>query len=490
MSKELKPDQANQLVTDSRGWSRREFLRSMFYTAGAVGSASWLTACMGGSGGADQAAELLPPGNTVTPTPDLPDTLPDIPELVGRFANLGPLEEPDLYGVRSPAGFTTRVVAVNKELPQPKGMSAAGPQTGGVGNRPWHIFPDGAGVVPRDNGGWIYISNSEVPGAGTIGFMYPALSGLANAAEELTPGLAQVGTLVFDPDGTIVDSYTILSGTTFNCAGCVTPWKTWLSCEEFPNGQVWECDPYQPGEGLARPTLGLFSHEAIAIDPNERRLYLTEDMPDGRFYRWLPDPADWPEGAERAALQAGRLQVMAVGGDGVEGALASPQPITWIDALNPHEPQDQNRIPESTAFDGGEGVWYFNGIVYFATKGDNRIWAVDTAAQTVEIIYDLATAEAPNNILSGVDNLFVTNQGDVLVAEDGGDMQVVAILPDRTLKPIVQVVGQDASEIAGVAFSPDGRRMYFTSDRGGRNGLGGFTNGLGMVYEVLLPDNL
>ncbi|MDL0432193.1 DUF839 domain-containing protein [Marinobacter sp. TBZ242] len=469
---------------EANRWKRRDVLRTLFFTAGAVGSASWLVGC----GGSDSTAAAPTPG-----IGDMPDgeELPEIAdELLGRFADIGPLQDADIHGVRSPQGFATRIVAINSELPQPEGMDASAPQTGGIGNRPWHIFPDGGGVVPRENGGWIYISNSEVPGAGTLGFTFPELAGLSTAIEEFTPGLAQVGTLVFDPDGTIVDSYTILSGTTFNCAGCVTPWNTWLSCEEFPNGQVWECDPYQPGEGLARPTLGFFSHEAIAIDPDERMLYLTEDMPDGRFYRWIPDPSDWPEGSDRAALQSGRLQVLAVRGEGVDAALDGPQAIEWLDVRNPHEPQHENRLPASTVFDGGEGVWFFKGVVYFATKGDDRIWAVDTLSQTIEVIYDRATAVAPNNILSGVDNLFVTSQGDILVAEDGGDMQVVVILPDGTLKPLLQVVGQDASEIAGIAFSPDGRRMYFTSDRGGRNGAGGFTNGLGMVYELILPNTL
>jgi len=475
---------SRSIIPEGNRWKRRDVLRTLFFTAGAVGSASWLTGC----GSSDSMTTVTPPV-----TGDIPDggELPEeIEKLTGRFADLGPLRDADIHGVRTPEGFATRVVAINGELPQPEGMAVSGPQTGGIGNRPWHIFPDGAGVVPRNNGGWIYISNSEVPGVGSIGFSYPELAGLTNVIEEFTPGLAQVGTLVFDPDGTIVDSYTILTGTTFNCAGCVTPWKTWLSCEEFPNGQVWECDPYQPGEGLARPTLGFFSHEAIAIDPGERLLYLTEDMPDGRFYRWVPDPSDWPEGSDRAALQSGRLQVLGVRGAGVEAALDGPQPVEWLDVQNPHEPQHENRLPDSTVFDGGEGVWFFNGIVYFATKGDDRIWALDTLAQTIEVIYDRATAVAPNDILSGVDNLFVTSQGDILVAEDGGDMQVVAILPDRTLKPLLQIVGQDASEIAGIAFSPDGRRMYFTSDRGGRDGFGGFTNGLGMVYELILPEGV
>ena len=473
----------NDSNISAASWRRRDVLRSILFTAGAATMPTWLAGCGGSSSSAGTAAGAESGAAPLSPSGS-------VDQLVGRFANIGPLQAPDGNGVKTPAGFSTRVVAINGELPQSGGMSVAAPQTGGIGNRPWHIFPDGAGVVPRANGGWIYISNSEVPGVGTIGFTFPELADVSSTIEEFTPGLAQVGTLVFDPDGTIVDSYTILSGTTFNCAGCVTPWQTWLSCEEFPNGQVWECDPYQPGEGLACPTLGFFSHEAIAIDAVNRNLYLTEDMPDGRFYRWVPDPSDWPEGAERAALQAGRLQVLCVGGDGVAGALSGPQPIRWVDARNPHEPQHQNRLPESSVFDGGEGVWYFQGIVYFATKGDDRIWAIDVAAQTIEVIYDRATAQAPNDILSGVDNLFVTAQGDVLVAEDGGDMQVVVILPDRTLKPLLQVTGQDASEIAGIAFSPDGRRMYFSSDRGGRNGLGGFTNGLGMIYELMLPEGL
>jgi hypothetical protein len=471
----------NDSKVSGANWHRRDVLRSILFTAGAATVPTWLAGCVGDSSATNAAADAIPAPQPSSGGND---------QLVGRFADIGPLQAPDGNGVRTPEGFSTRVVAINGELPQSGGMSVAGPQTGGIGNRPWHIFPDGAGVVHRSNGGWIYISNSEVPGAGSLGFTFPELADLSSTIEEFTRGLAQVGTLVFDPDGTIVDSYTILSGTTFNCAGCITPWNTWLSCEEFPDGQVWECDPYQPGEGLACPTLGFFSHEAIAIDAGNRMLYLTEDMPDGRFYRWVPDPADWPEGAERAALQAGRLQVLCVAGAGVGGALDAPQPIRWVDAKNPHAPQHQNRLAESSSFDGGEGVWYFRGIVYFATKGDDRIWAIDVEAQTIEVIYDRATAEAPNNILSGVDNLFVTAQGDVLVAEDGGDMQVVVILPDRTLKPLLQVTGQDASEIAGIAFSPDGRRMYFSSDRGGRNGLGGFTNGLGMIYEMTVPEEL
>ena len=115
---------------------------------------------------------------------------------------------------------------------------------------------------------------------------------------------------------------------------------------------------------------------------------------------------------------------------------------------------------------------------------------LNTTAQTIEVVYDMATATAPNNILSGVDNITMTPFGEVLVAEDGGDMQVVVVYPDGVLIPLLQIVGQDQSEIAGIAFSPDGKRMYFTSDRGGPNLQGGYGLGLGMLYELMIPDTL
>ena len=110
-----------------------------------------------------------------------------------------------------------------------------------------------------------------------------------------------------------------------------------------------------------------------------------------------------------------------------------------------------------------------NGIVYFTTKVDNRVWAYDTAAESLRIIYDDDRFGDP--ILTGVDNVIVAPGGDVMVAEDGGDMQIVAITPAGDVYPFLQVVGQIGSEIAGPAFDPSGTRLYFSSQRG-RGGLG------------------
>lgn len=348
-----------------------------------------------------------------------------------NLANTGALLAPDANGLMLPPGFRSRVVARSGE----KAVASS--------NYLWHASPDGGACFATDDGGWIYVSNSEE-----------------------SSGAGGVGALRFNSNGIVADSYPILANTSRNCAGGATPWGTWLSCEEFDTGQVYECDPYGRHEAQVRPLLGAFSHEAAAVDLANNCIYLTEDVRDGGFYRFvsagrLPD------------LDNGHLEIAEVvtGSNGAQ--------LRWHEVPDPSAEliPTRHQVEASSAFAGGEGIAVHEGKVYFVTKHDNRIWCYDTHSQDIDVLYDAATSADP--ILTGVDNMVITPAGDVLVAEDGGNMQIVALTPDLRMFPLVQIVGQDRSEITGPAFDPSHQRLYFSSQRGTLgDGEGGIT------YEV------
>ncbi len=340
----------------------------------------------------------------------------------------GPLLAADANGIMLPAGFTAREIARAGQLV---------PNTGYT----WHLFPDG-GATFRAAHGWIYVSNSE---------WFPPTGG-------------GVGALRFDGGGNIVDAYSICSGTLANCAGGATPWRTWLTCEEYASGHVWECDPFGREAAIQRPALGTFKHEAVGADRRRHRLYLTEDEPDGRFYRFTP--TRWRH------LDTGLLEVASV---------ALTGEVTWLPVPNPNPvlPADtptRLQVPASTAFNGGEGIAYSHRHLYFATKGDHRVWDYDVVGERLSVAYDLALD--PGATLSNVDNIAAGRSRDLVVAEDPGNLELVLISPGGVVSPLLRVTGQTGTELAGPAFDPANRRLYFSSQRGA---------GSGITYEVTGP---
>ncbi len=106
---------------------RRSFLRAALAAGG--------TATLGGSLWRDAAA-------AATALPGL-----------GPY---GPLLLADRHGIRLPLGFRSRVVARS-------GFVVSGT------SYTWHDAPDGGACVPDEDGGWIYVSNSEVRDGGGVG---------------------------------------------------------------------------------------------------------------------------------------------------------------------------------------------------------------------------------------------------------------------------------------------------------------------------------
>jgi len=164
----------------------------------------------------------------------------------------------------------------------------------------------------------------------------------------------------------------------------------------------------------------------------------------------------------------------------LEAAAVDGDRVTWVGPIDQNFPQSLGRPPGTTVFRGGEGCWFDAGTVYFTTKGDNRVWALQTGPQRLRVIH--RPERDPEGVLRGVDNVTVSPRGDVVVAEDGGNQELVIVTPEGAVVPLLRVTGQPESELTGPAFSPDGSRLYFSSQRGPsgeRTGTGGIT------YEVL-----
>jgi len=76
--------------------------------------------------------------------------------LTGGYSAANNLQPADSNGIRLPVGLHSRVIARSSQ-PVLDGRYV------------WHAAPDGGACFSTENGGWVYVSNSEMDTSGGVG---------------------------------------------------------------------------------------------------------------------------------------------------------------------------------------------------------------------------------------------------------------------------------------------------------------------------------
>lgn len=421
--------------------------------------------------------------------------------------SLAPFVRPGNVATRNAVGYGALVSDPNGILALPEGFSyrllaRSGQTATAEGVHP--SDPDGIGVFEGPKGGSVLICNHE--NGGEEPFPVPVVEALT-----YDPGAkGGTSTLIVDAEGNRVGQYTSLAGTNNNCAGGISPWGTWLTCEETEaragsgantkdHGYVFEVDPASREANIGKSAvplkfLGRYSHEAVAVDPATTQIYLTEDAgnPNGLYLRWTP-PNGFVPGKEslrklaeaEGGDTAGRLQAMKcfLGSAHVKDlseatAVGTSYRVEWIDIpdrdARTTSVRKQFTKDQITRARKLEGQWWGDDGAYFvssyariihgsANSHDGQVWFYDPATQSITLKTIFGVNPHPNTEsghFDGPDNITVAPQGGLILAEDGdGVSHLVGITSQGRSYPLARNEVND-SEFCGPAFSKDGKWLF------------------------------
>ncbi len=394
---------------------------------------------------------------------------------VGASAGVGygPLVSDPAGLLDLPAGFSYRVLSQ---------LGDAMADGGTVPDR-----ADGMGCIDLGNGKLALIRNHELAPDHDLGGEYT--SGFDTIDGAVMPG--GTTTIILDAATLEVErEHRSLAGTIRNCAGGVTPWGSWLSCEENTTNagdrntqdHGWVFEIPADATGMVDPVplkaMGRFNHEAAAVDPATGVVYLTEDRGDSLLYRFIPNMPG-------KLAQGGRLQALVLA-DGItdtrnHGKDTAPSitagdlhPVRWIDMDDVESPKDDLRLRGAAngaaIFARGEGIHMGDGELFFCctsggAAGLGQIFRlVPGRAGRMDALQLFFESTSPDQFNYG-DNLTVGPNGHLIVCEDQYTDVVTNHL--RGLTPLGEAYPlallRVQTEPAGACFSPDGKTLFVNS---------------------------
>ena len=332
-------------------------------------------------------------------------------------------------------------------------------------------MPDGMACFPGANNTIVLMRNHELPLFQHLDDGEHTAYSRSNAPSYAydRAGAGGVSRVVLDPQSLeVLHSNMVLAGTERNCAGGISPWG-WLSCEETVSrghGYVFLCST--TANSLEKPRriacYGRFNHEAAVVDPSTHIAYLTEDRSDGCFYRFIPHKFDEPFSGKLQALGIKNRRRFDTSDD---MKLEDTMEVEWIDLPRQGSSDDLRDVAQdlgAARVKRGEGVWFHDNTVYFSStsggpKNKGQIFALHVNDGPEDQLSLIVQADSDNS-LDMPDNITVSPNGTLFLAEDGRGSQYIRLVNKRRdmftfAKNIIS-----NSEIAGLTFDPTGQTLF------------------------------